>query len=67
MIKTVLVNILDVSKDMQVPPSYIGTFMGYESAAQSKWDASKPERQQAYISGEHDTKDLSRIMLQFIT
>jgi len=67
MIKTVLVNILDVSKDMQVPPSYIGTFMGYESAAQSKFDASKPERQQAYISGEHDTKDLSRIMLQFIT
>jgi len=67
MIKTVLVNVLDVAKDMQVPPSYIGTFMGYESAAQSKWDASKPERQQAYISGEHDTKDLSQILLQFIT
>jgi len=67
MIKTVLVNILDVAKDMQVPPSYIGTFMGYESAAQAKWDAAKPERQQAYISGEHDTKDLSRIMVQFVT
>ncbi len=81
MIKTVLVNILDVAKDMQVPPSCItinkpvlslrysdiGTFMGYESAAQAKWDAAKPERQQAYISGEHDTKDLSRIMVQFIT
>jgi len=67
MIKTVLSNVLDVAKDMQVPPSYIGTFMGYESAAQAKWDAAKPERQQAYISGEHDAKDLSRIMVQFVT
>jgi len=66
MIKTVLVNILDVAKDMKVPPSYIGTFMGYVIGAQAKWDANKAERQQAYISGEHDTKDLSKILLQFI-
>lgn len=66
MMKTVLVNILDVAKDMQVPPSYIGTFMGYEIGAQAKWDPKKPERQQAFLSGEHNTKDLSRIALQFI-
>jgi len=66
MMKTMLVNILDVAKDMQVPPSYVGTFMGYEIGAQAKWDPKKPERQQAFLSGEHATKDLSRIALQFI-
>lgn len=66
MIKTVLLNILDVAKDMQVPPSYIGTFMGYDIGAQAKFDPKKPERQQAYISGEHDPKDLSKVMLSFI-
>eukprot|EP01115_Flamella_aegyptia_P005831 TRINITY_DN24587_c0_g1_i1.p1 TRINITY_DN24587_c0_g1~~TRINITY_DN24587_c0_g1_i1.p1 ORF type:complete len:123 (+),score=28.09 TRINITY_DN24587_c0_g1_i1:196-564(+) len=62
MIKTFLVNILDVSKDMQVPPSWIGTFMGYEIGAQAKFDAKKPERQQAHITGEHEVKDLSAIL-----
>jgi len=66
MIKTVLVNILDVAKDMQVPPPYIGTFMGYVIGAQAKFDAKKPERQQAFLSGEHDTKDLSKILYDFI-
>lgn len=66
MMKTMLVNILDVAKDMQVPPSYVGTFMGYEIGAQAKWDPKKPERQQAFLSGEHGTKELSKIALQFI-
>jgi len=66
MIKTVLLNILDVSKDCQVPPSYIGTFMGYVIGAQAKFDLKKPERQQAFLSGEHDPKDLSKIFLNFI-
>jgi len=66
MIKTVLANILDVSKDMQVPPSFIGVFMGYEIGAQAKFDPKKPEKQQAFLSGEHDTKDLSKIMEKFI-
>jgi len=66
MIKTMLVNILDVAKDMQVPPSYIGTFMGYEIGAQAKWDPKKPERQQAFLSGEHEPKELSKIIQQFI-
>jgi len=66
MIKTVLLNILDVSKDMQIPPSYPGVFMGYDIGAQAKFDAKKPERQQAFLSGEHDPKDLSRIMMNFI-
>eukprot|EP01118_Nematostelium_gracile_P004307 TRINITY_DN1503_c0_g1_i1.p1 TRINITY_DN1503_c0_g1~~TRINITY_DN1503_c0_g1_i1.p1 ORF type:complete len:387 (+),score=153.52 TRINITY_DN1503_c0_g1_i1:312-1472(+) len=66
MMKTFLVNILDVAKDMQVPPPYIGTFMGYEIGAQAKWDPKKPERQQAFITGEHSSQDLSKIALQFI-
>lgn len=66
MIKTVLLNILDVAKDMQVPPSYIGTFMGYVIGAQAKFDPKKPERQQSFLSGEHDPKDLSKILQSFI-
>jgi len=66
MIKTVLLNILDVAKDMQVPPSYVGVFMGYDIGAQAKFDTKKPERQQAFLSGEHEPKDLSRIMTNFI-
>jgi len=52
---------------MQVPPSYVGVFMGYEIGAQAKFDAKKPERQQAFLSGEHDPKDLSTILRQFVT
>jgi len=66
MIRSVFVNILEVAKSMQVPPSYIVTFMGYEIGAQAKFDEKKPERQQASLSGEHATKDLSRICRQFI-
>lgn len=66
MMKTMFVNILDVAKDMQVPPSYIGTFMGYEIGAQAKFDPKKPERQQAFLSGEHSAQDLSKLALKFI-
>jgi len=66
MIKTILVNILDVAKDFQVPPPYVGTYMGYEIGAMSKFDTKKPERQQASISGEHEIKDLSKLVLKFI-
>jgi len=66
MIKTMLLNVLDVAKDMQVPPAYIGVFMGYVCGATFKFDSKKPERQQAYLSGEREAKDLSKIMLSFI-
>jgi len=66
MIKTVLVNVLDVAKDMQIPPTYVGTFMGYEIGAQSHFDTKKPERQQAYLSGDHEPKLLSKYVEQFI-
>lgn len=67
MIKTVFVNILECAKAMQVPPAYVVVFMGYEIGAQAKFDSKKPERQQAILSGEHDTKDLSKICSQFIS
>jgi len=66
MIKTMLLNVLDVAKDCQVPPAYIGVFMGYVIGAQAKFDLKKPERQQAFLSGEHEAKDLSKIFLSFI-
>lgn len=40
--------------------------MGYYIGAQAKFDAKKPERQQAHISGEHEVNDLSEIMLKFL-
>jgi len=67
MIRTVFVNVLDVAKDMMVPPAYIVTFIGYCVGAQSKFDPKKPERDQASLSGSHDPKDLSKLMAQFIS
>jgi len=66
MIRTVFTNINEVAKCMQIPPSYIVHFMGYETGTQAKFDSKKPEGQQASISGEHSLKDLSGICCQFI-
>jgi len=66
MIKTMLVNILDVAKNMQIPPTYLGTFFAYQIGAKNAFDEKKAERQQAYVTGEQDVKDLSRLTEQFI-
>jgi len=66
MIKTVLCNILDVAKDMQIPATYPGCYFGYNIGAQPHFDTKKPERQQAYLSGEHECKTLSKWMEQFV-
>lgn len=66
MIKTLLINVLDVAKDMQIPPEYLGTFLGYELGVQSHYYAKKPPRQQAVISGEHSIEDLSKNVQRFV-
>jgi len=66
MIKTVFANILEVAKDMQIPPTYPGNYIGYEIGAQPHFDTKKPERQQAYLSGEHEPKILSKYLEKFI-
>jgi len=66
MIKTVLLNIDDVAKDLKVAPSYMTAFIGYEIGAQYKYDAKKPEREKASISGDIQVVDLSTIVKEFI-
>ena len=66
MIRTVFTNIKDVSKAMQVPPEYIVQWIGYEQGVKPSFDAKKPERDQAHISGETDTKEISRAIHNFI-
>lgn len=66
MIKSFFLNINEVAKSMKVPPSYIVHFIAYSIGAQAKYDVKKPERQQAFLTGEHDTKDLSKWTVQFI-
>jgi len=66
MIKSFFLNINEVAKTMQVPPSYIVHFIAYSIGTKATYDVKKPERQQAFLTGEHDMKDLSRWTLAFI-
>lgn len=66
MIRTSLLNVTDVAKDMLIPAQYIGQFMGYVIGAQARFDAKKPERERAYLSGEHAPGDLSKVLFKFI-
>ncbi len=66
MMRTVLSNIIDVSKDMLVPPEYLITFLGYCVGAKSAYDPKKPERDQAHISGSHEPNKLSKFVTLFI-
>lgn len=67
MIRTVFPNVVDVAKDMKVPPSYLVTYIGYCVGAQPKFDPRKPERDQGSLSGSHDPKDLSKFVAQFVS
>ncbi len=44
----------------------LGNFFGYEIGAKAAFDEKKAERQQAYVTGEQDVKDLSRLVEKFI-
>jgi len=66
MIKTVLLNVDDVAKDLKVHPSHLTAFLGYENGAQWKFDAKNSVRERASISGDLDEKDLSSMMKKFI-
>jgi len=67
MLKTVLVNILDVSKEMQLPhPSYLVNYLGYELNVTPHFYEKQPPRQQAVLSGEHFPDVLSPLVQKFI-
>jgi len=66
MIKTVLLNIDDVAKDLKIPPQYMTAYLGYEIGAKTKYDAKKPDRERASISGDYSSAQLSAIVKKFI-
>jgi len=66
MIKTVLLNVDDVAKDLKIPPQYMNAYMGYEIGANTKYDSKKPDRERAFISGEYESAQISTIMKKFI-
>jgi translation initiation factor 5 len=66
MIKTVLLNVDDVSKDLKVPPAYLTAYLGYALNAQTKYDAKKPDRERASISGDIDADKMSQRIVDFM-
>jgi len=66
MIKTVLLNVDDVAKDLKVHPSHLTAYLGYEIGAQYKYEPKNSVRERASISGDLDAKDLSSMMKKFI-
>lgn len=66
MIRTYLLNVNDVAKDMQIPLQYIGYYLGYELSCVTKVDLKLPPREQVYISGGYDTQELSDLMAKFV-
>jgi len=66
MIKTVLLNVDDVAKDLKIPPQYMTAYLGYEIGAKTKYDSKKPDRERASISGDYESAQLSTIVKKFI-
>lgn len=62
-IKTVLVNMVDISKALHVDPAYTTKFFGYELGAQSKF-STKTER--AVVNGKFEASDLQKRLEGFI-
>lgn len=62
-IKTVVVNMADVAKSLNRPPTYPTKFFGCELGAQTQWD----QKNERYIvNGEHDQGKLQDILDGFI-
>jgi len=67
MIKTAFVNGEDVAKDLKIPASYLPTYFAQQIGAKATYDAKRPERERASISGEFDIQQLSDVLVGFIT
>jgi len=66
MIKTVLLNVDDVAKDLKVHPSHLTSYLGYEIRAQSKYEPKNSVRERASISGDLDANYISDMLKKFI-
>jgi len=66
MVRTSLVNLEDVSKDLHLPPAYIPNYLAKVIGAQAKYDKKRPERERGSISGEYPLPELSDHLVRFI-
>lgn len=62
-IKTIIVNMKDVSKSLHRPAEYCTKFCGIERGAQSKYDASEGK---AIVNGVHTDSELQQLVDRFI-
>jgi len=62
-IKTVLTNIVDISKALHVLPHYPTKYFGIELGAQSKFDKA---REMGIVNGAHSAGDLAKLLDKFI-
>lgn len=62
-IKTVIPNMVDISKALHMPPSYPTKFFGVELGAQSKFDKST---ERAVVNGAFQSADLAVLLNKFI-
>jgi translation initiation factor 5 len=60
-IKTVILNIVEVSKALHIHPSYPTKYFGIELGAQSKFQTDR-----AILNGAHEVKDLHKLLDKFI-
>jgi len=62
-IKTVIVNMAEVAKQLHIDPAYPLKYFGIELGAQTKWSL---EKERAVVNGAHQTKDMQSLLHRFI-
>ena len=53
MMRTALLNVDDVAKDLKVPADYLPTFLAYTLGGKANYDGKKPDRERGSVSGHH--------------
>lgn len=61
-IKTEIINIEEIAKELRTPPEYIIKFIGIEYGVYSKFD----KHRRGFVSGAHDKPDLQKTLDKFI-
>lgn len=66
MVKTSLVNIDDVSKWLQRPPTYLPNYIGYTVSAKAEYNKKAVAGENCYISGNYKSEQLNELVEKFI-
>ena len=63
-IKTIIVNMIDVSKSLHIHPAYTTKYFGIELGAQTKYEKKFDGR--SIINGAHSSNDLQKLLIKMI-